>query len=228
MFIFGGAVLVIVIGIAIVFSIHKSPEDISDLKVENERGEEMGIHYGGDFDEFQYFEDEDTQESMSGDGLTDVENQMTVETIDEGLGQEIENVDKIREEFEQNKPGEVITGDLENLSILNGNLQAAEYKNETEVLSQELETAPETEAVLVDDAFLVSVGKSDGYEEYKVICDAESRENAEEIAREISGTLLSWEHGVATIQIEENVDELLERLEQQGSSLELHRKYKFK
>lgn len=69
--------------------------------------------------------------------------------------------------------------------------------------------------------------KSDGYKEHEVICDAQSQEAAKSIADEISGTLLSWNNGTATIQIEESVDELLDRLEREGSNLELYRHYIF-
>lgn len=69
--------------------------------------------------------------------------------------------------------------------------------------------------------------KSNGYKEHEVICDAQSQEAAKSIADEISGTLLSWNNGTATIQIEESVDELLDRLEREGSNLELYRHYIF-
>lgn len=71
----------------------------------------------------------------------------------------------------------------------------------------------------------VVVYESKGYAQDEVLCNADSQEEAESVAAQISGTLLSWEHGVAAIRIGTPVDDLLESLEQQGSSLNLYRRY---
>ncbi len=71
----------------------------------------------------------------------------------------------------------------------------------------------------------IPVIQSSGYAEHEVLCDAETQEIAESIATQISGSLLSWQNGVAKIKIEESVDDLLLRLESEGSDLELYRRY---
>lgn len=78
-----------------------------------------------------------------------------------------------------------------------------------------------------EDICVVTPIKTNGYKEHEVLCNAQSKEEAEHIANAISGTLLSLNQGTAIIQIEESVDDLLARLEQEGSELQLYRHYIF-
>lgn len=96
------------------------------------------------------------------------------------------------------------------------------YYDFVDDVEDDFEEAGETAEVSEVEVITVT---STGYAENEVLCNAESREAAENVAAQISGTLLSWEHSVATIRIEGSVDELLERLEQQGSSLNLYKNY---
>ena len=98
---------------------------------------------------------------------------------------------------------------------------------ESVLLSGENEQEPLDEEDSEEDICVVTPIQTNGYKEHEVICDAQSEEEAEYIANAISGTLLLLDQGTAVIQIEESVDELLARLEQEGSTLRLYRHYNF-
>ena len=63
----------------------------------NGNADEMGIHYGGSFDEFQYQEEEDLEKESAEVDLDEVASETA----------------RIEKEFEKNKPGEVIKDDEE-------------------------------------------------------------------------------------------------------------------
>ncbi|HBN57456.1 MAG TPA: hypothetical protein DD414_11845 [Lachnospiraceae bacterium] len=161
-----------------------------------------GIFYGGTFDEAQH----------SGQGTAKVGT--------------IEDTTKLEEEFIKNRQGETIVNPDENLGTMKS-ISQKELPSSEESVSEE--TVPEEEAESGDGAeeIVVPARKSKGYAEHEVLCDAESQEAANEIAGTISGTLISWEHGTATIQITGSVDEFLESYEQQGGDVAFYRKYYF-
>ena len=192
----------------------------------NGNADEMGIHYGGSFDEFQYQEEEEKE---------DLEKESAEVDLDEVASETA----RIEKEFEKNKPGEVTTDD-EELSgtgdrvsaraAVSGSGSKREEKESENIgkisdRSESGQNVPDESGEADDGGDIGHIIQSSGYAEHEVVCDAETQEMAETIAAQIGGTVLSYQNGIATIQIEENVDTLLERLEQEGSSLELHRNY---
>lgn len=224
------AVVAIAVPVA-VFSLQKSPspEVDSELKVEGKQ-DEAGIYYGGTFDEFQYITEEEMESSETERASELLDDQGTV--LDEDKEETMTydetetDLDKIKEDFEREKsriiPKETVKGKI---NISQTDKSEPEVGDIIEGLANEEnsedDTVSEGEVYHMD----VPVFHSNGYAEHEVICDAESQEEAEQIASRISGTLLSWQNNVAKIQIEGSVDELLEQLEQQGSDLMLYRNY---
>lgn len=133
-----------------------------------------------------------------------------------------ELIEELKRQREEQGFGTVIHGSAEKNAL--NNKDNAFYNDfvDDDFIDDDFEEAGET----VDASeFEVITITSTGYAENEVLCNTESREEAENVAAQISGTLVSWEHNVATIRIEGSVDELLERLEQQGSSLNLYKNY---
>lgn len=230
-----GIVALAVAGVVILLP--KNPKE--DLKVEGMitgKADEMGIHYGGDFNEFefQYRTQEDTEESETEtselneinqgediiDDAIDLEDNTEIEgsDIDESAGlEEISSeIERIKEDFNQNKQGD----------ILNHNAQENEVTLVKQAEMKQFDSVESDEEAEADMNLLgIPVIQSSGYAEHEVLCDAETQEMAENIAAQISGSLLSWQNGVAKIKIEESVDDLLLRLENEGSDLDLYRRY---
>lgn len=129
--------------------------------------------------------------------------------------------EELREELEQQRReqgfGATMHGSTDKNAL--NNIDDAFYDD---FVDDDFEEADETADS--SEAEIVAI-ESTGYAEHEVLCNTESREEAENIAAQISGTLVSWEHSIGTIQIEGTVDELFERLEQQGSSLGLYKNY---
>lgn len=211
MIIIGIVVLVVVIGVFMtIFFLNRNKAK----KIEPEgKKTEAGIHYGGNFNEFEYITEETT-----GEKTDDAEEEETV-----NLAEVAAEAKKIKEEFEREKTGDVI---LEDGSLQEKNENSVALNSVKQENDKEQETSQEgnTEPVETMEGG-IPIFRSEGYAEHEVLCDAQTREEAEQIAGQIAGTLLSWEHGVATIEIAGSVDDLLAQLEQQGSTLELYRNY---
>lgn len=61
------------------------------------------------------------------------------------------------------------------------------------------------------------------YEEHRVVCDVETEAQARTVADQIGGKLISFQYGIGTIEIEETVDELMERLGKMKNAPEVYR-----
>lgn len=181
-------------------------------------GTELGIHYGGEFDEFADISEDDESGDMPEENQ--VENAFIeklergdFEVSESGKADLMKILDEHQKELDEADFGKKDEDSRENAVLYN------------DVDSLQEGTNAETSGT---EKMGDSMIETDGYAEHEVICDAGSREEAESIASQISGTLLSWDYGVATIQIEGSVDELLNQLEQQGSNLLLYRNYNYK
>lgn len=215
MIILGGAAFALIVAASVTVSL------IRNNSVEAEEfddgigvGDELGVHYGGSFDE--------TTGTYRDGHVPDVSEQGSGKDSDDILDIEAEETpaERIKKMDETATEGDIYEG-------VGSKDRIVLYDNDS---AKDLEL---TEAVDIDENEAVEIMddfgyETDGYAEHEVICDAGSQEEAESIASQISGTLLSWNEGVATIRIEGSVDELLERLEQEGSNLMLYRKYKLK
>ena len=183
-------ILVVIVVMIVLFSFRDRQIDLTDDTIK--MSEEQGIHYGGTFDEFQYFEEETETETV-----VDVENM----------------VSEMEREFRENAPGDIIRE--EDDDKINSMKQEQSKGQESAIIIEgedgELEFA--------------NMIQSDGYSENEVLYETTSMEDAQAVAIQISGTVLSYEYGMATIKINEHVDTLLERLESEGSELILYRKY---
>lgn len=214
------AIVAIILVIAVVMVIFLKPKKDSTegLQLEGNFAGEMGIGYGGDFNEF------DTSGDVDKDGAADAD----VEEVD--VQQMVDEGEKAKEEFLNNLPGDIIKEDgniegqkNEDANMLKPSKDIVDNNDgvtdeETPVDNVEYEENEEGELVLTP-------MESQGYAEYEVLCDAVDMAEAEAVAEQISGTVLEVQNGVATIQIDIHVDELLEQLESQGSTLKLYRKY---
>lgn len=201
MVIAGVAVLAVVLvaGVAVMHGkTGRSMDSDSDLLSSELKN---GIDYGGTFDEFQSMHEEDELETSDSDEM---------------VAEEIKKLKKSR-------TGDVFKG--ENLTKDTPvKVDTVSYENNEEQENvEEVSDTVENELELTD----MTAHRSSGYAEHEVLCDAQSEGEAEEIANQISGTLLSWKYGTATIQITDSVDEFLERYEQQGGDIKLYRKYYF-
>ncbi len=208
-----GAVVLIIVVLAVVFLFVRkgSGEKLETQQIDGVANR-MGIDYGGDFNEFEYQSEE---EEVS-----------TEETVDVDELKELDK--KQQEEFEKNKPAGLTTGDEDsnNSNAVKkelSQLESAQGQAETSETVEE-NTAEDDDGTEGADVS-VQVFSSNGYAENEVLCDAASMEEAEAVAGQIDGTVIEYQNGVALIKIKENVDDLLARLEQQGSSLELYRNY---
>lgn len=207
-------VLAVVVGVRL--WMHKSQTMESQELVSSMQADEAGINYGGNFDEFQYISEEtsseesDSEERQSADEKSErQENNSVVEKAESTFSGNENDVVSMPDEKE-----------LEERLIEQGEIIPDEEFNQ--IRPENSSNPGET-----NDDDDIPIFKSDGYEEYQVVCEAESYEEAEAIAAQISGTVLSCEYGIAVIQIKESVDSLLQRLEDQGSNLELYRNYKY-
>ena len=204
--IMGIIVLIVIILVAVlVIFIQKGKGPNIDITTQEDLSERMGIDYGGSFNEF----DTDVEPGDDTEGPTEEELQKQTK--------------QIQEEFEANLEGDVIDAE----GNVKGNVEGKKDSSFSS-LKPSKDATNEHEAELEYDEennMGLPVFDNSGYAENEVLCDAATWEEAEEIAKQISGTVLSCENGVATIQIEGSVDALLENLEKQGSTLELYRNY---
>lgn len=213
MIIIGIVVLIVIFGVFMaIFFIRRN--QIENIKGEG-KGSEAGIWYGGNFNEFQYIPEESEETGEESD--TD-----EAETESVNPDEAASEAEKIKEEFEKNKPGDVISEDMEQQEIGNSIVTDAMKAENTETEGENPQESMEP-ADTTDEG--IPLLQSDGYAEHEVLCVVQTMEEAEQIAGQIGGTLLEWENGVAKIEIEGSVDDLLEQLEQQGSTLELFRNY---
>jgi len=191
--------------------------DESETKAGGGSGYDLGIGYGGSFDEFAHYE----KEPVPGRPETPEPEWMDAEATD---------LQKTADELmESINSGEIdgILYDEKNEAL--GESSASFKPNASDQVENAPEDSGEDEPDLEADAeeLGIPILKSKGYFEDEVICNADSQAEAQTIASQISGLLLSWDNGVAIIQISGSVDDLLKQLEQQGSSLELYRHYYF-
>lgn len=210
--IIGAVVGILMVVVAIIcvsaFALRANKAEISPVEGANLAGE-MGIGYGGDFNEFDTDMEESDEEEVYEEEVPTKE-----EMEEEG--------ERIRKEFEESK-SESITDENGNIREDRGDEFGSLKKPENTLESSEnVDGEP---AMGEDGEIVLPVFDSEGYAEHEVLCDAATWEDAEKIATQISGTVLSCENGVAIIQIEGSVDELLEELERQGSELQLYRNY---
>lgn len=159
---------------------------------------------------------------------TEITPEVEIEKYDEAYvidSEDVQNRDvldaRIEEEMKAKREG-VIFGEEDDTQRIASHTLAAPGSADPDSVDTGTDDGEEVEG---EADLSVGVYRSQGYSDNEVLCEAESEEEAESIAAQISGTLLSWEHGVAAIKIDESVDSLLEKLEQQGSSLQLYRKY---
>ncbi|MCH5248806.1 MAG: hypothetical protein J1E98_02680 [Lachnospiraceae bacterium] len=214
----GGAALALIAAAAVTVSlVHRNSGDGATLDVVGDNGSKLGIGYGGHFDE--------SANNTGMDQESDGEDYDEIGEKDDGeLSEDDIEADlaRVKEEAAKNREG-IFYGE-EGKSYGEVDLykpKASDSSDNTTGESYSEETDEEANL----NELGITIYDTKGYAENEVICDAQSMEEAESIASQISGKLLSWNNGVAIIQIEESVDEFLERLEQQGSSLELHRHY---
>lgn len=208
----GAVVLaVIVLVVVCVFVRKQTREPLEGMN--SGKADRMGIDYGGDFNEFQYINEETRETSEETEQLSQDE----MEALDK----------KIREEFEKKTNGAENIEKLEKLEIDNVNIDSEDTDAEEKPDESDGFTAEQwKEAEDDEDIEIVIQGKpTEGYAEYEVVCDVATQADADAIAAQIGGTVKECHDGMAVIMIKENVDELLARLEQQGSSLELYRHY---
>lgn len=212
MIIWGGAGLVLIAVAALGFSlIHTNKGNVSNELDKVDMEGDLGIHYGGNFDEATgTYRDgyvPDTAEQRADADIDEAEKDVVNETPEEKL-----------KKFDEAGEGDIYgEEDSKDRIVL--------YDNNSVEDSEVPDAVDINEIVKNVEDFDY---EADGYDEHELICDAESLEKAESIASQISGTVLSWNEGVATIRIDGSVDELLERLEQEGSNLMLYRKYDLK
>ena len=219
------AVFVIIVAVAAGVCFWRTGSQIESQElVFDGNADEEGIHYGGSFDEFEYLtEDEAEVDETKPDNQTNKiqGDNAAFETTDEAVPANENPMASMTDsndiEAELIRQGKIIKEDDEELNQFKFDNSVGDDKQNQEENQSEAD-ANENDIPIFD---------SNGYEEHQVICDAESLEEAEAIASKISGVVLSCDHGVATIQIEESVDSLLQRLEEQGSELELYRNYKY-
>lgn len=218
MIIIGGAALVLIAAVSVTVSlIHNNSKRAEELELTGV-GDELGIHYGGSFDEFADASEEDVESDASGENWED---DVLEESLESGNFEISESGKEALKKTLDERRKELGEADL---TGQNGNARdKIELHNSADSLPEGTDIEKNEGTEELGNLML----ETDGYAEHEVICDAESREEAESIASQISGLLLSWDYGVATIQIEDSVDELLDRLEQQGSNLVLYRNYNY-
>lgn len=237
-----GVAVVVLAAVAVISGVSKKKQEPDILASESlaieSRADEMGIHYGGTFNEFEYQPDGGSENAAESDtselessGEVEQSETMTEDMTtkdkagENGLGddEDIEvPLEQIKDDFEKEKENGRI-----NAEKIDG-LQLAD--NQPSTVQEDSSQDSNAEESLEDDGTELQLSgipiyKSKGYAEHEVICDAETQEQAEQIAARISGTLLSWENNVATIQIEGSVDDLLDQMDKEGSDLYLYRKY---
>lgn len=161
-----------------------------------------GIHYGGNFNEFQNLTKQDSESD---------DFELEPEETKESLIKEME-------EAEKNNPGDIYGEE-------GGKIRQRDDLFEGEAPALEENTEEEIDETGFTGSVDIPVYTSKGYAEHEVICDAQSQEEAESIASQISGTLLSWKNGVATIQITDSVDIFLEQYEQQGGETKFYKRF---
>ena len=188
-------IILMVIVVMVVFSLRGRQVNITDDGIKLK--EEHGIHFGGTFDEFQYFEEDETETVLNREEI-------------------LSEVEKKREEFLENAPGDIIREEDEET-----NMNSIKKIQNTEEAPDVQITEDENGEFKLDSGL-----KLDGYSENEVLYETTSMEDAQTVAAQIGGTVISCEQGMALIQISEHVDVLLERLEKEGSELILYRKYK--
>lgn len=210
--IIGAAVLFLIAVSAAALVIHRnSVEQMEmDTQVQSDK-DRIGIDYGGGFDEFDY----DPEDNSETDGDDWDESQSDYENAVNMTSDELK--DELSRRREENGFGR------KNVGAAEINVQSDEDNTDyDDFIEDDFE---ETDgAVDISELGIVTI-ESKGYSQNEVLYNAESQEDAESVAAQISGKLLSWENGVAAIQIDGSVDELLEDLERQGSSLYLYRNY---
>ena len=216
MIIIGAVVLIIIVLVVVFVVVKKSSEEKSGMQPAGEKNE-MGIQYGGDFNEFQYIDEEESETASEETESVNIEE---LKAMDQ----------KLEEEYIKNKTKAVASGEadgVDKISQKRGLAQPESTQEETDTQENVEENTEEAVKVNEDvvSGDVISGQKSSGYAEYEVLCDAETQADAEAVAAQIGGTVLECKDGVAVIKIAENVDDLLARLEQQGSSLELYRNY---
>ena len=211
--------LIVVVASVTVLLVHKNSNGKVTIEArENINRNEIRTDYGSDFDEF-----------ANTSGARTNREAVALDTEDSDNIEDLENADeihsRIKEEYEKNKSG-IIYGEegagyetVTDLEVVQPGDSDSEVDHTDE--NDSSETGEDADASEIS----VPVFGTKGYAENEVLCDVPSMEEAESIASQISGTLLSWDDGVATIQIDEPVDVFLEKLEQQGSSLRLYRHY---
>jgi len=165
--------------------------------------------------------DEDEEDTMS-DTISDT---MTEEVYTQMLAEE---GDELKEEFSRNfkqdvldEEGNVTEQRRDESTTLKANQNISIVPSESEEMELDNTEFEEDD----EEEFVLTPMEAQGYAEYEVVCDVAGMEEAEAIAEQISGTVTEVENGVATIQISVHVDELLNQLESQGSTLKIHRKY---
>lgn len=218
MFVGIGILIVAVIIIVTVIIINrKKVSEITEFNTDKNYSDEMGIHYGGSFNEFitnPY--DQETEESQKENDF------QTKEDAESFLKEEHAKIESIREAQKDVNEAQREAANLDGFMEQDGTVPSG-----TELPAEEAKTTNEngeTEIVISGDWKV----QMDGYEKHQVVCDAIHMGEAEDIASQIGGKVLSCEGGTAIIEITKDVDELLAELEKQGSDLKLYRKYIFK
>ncbi len=221
----GTAILLFAVVSVAAVVIHRKSAGNLELETEfQDDSARMGIDYGGTFDEFNYNPDEKDDIEMEGDDLEDTQS-------DEGDYAEMEPNELLAELRKQREleGGGIKRNRSAQTNIPDSNSsEAARAKSDDSTNDDFVDNyddfEDDGEAVDISELGIVTY-ESKGYAQDEVRCNVDSREEAENVAAQISGTLLSWDNGVATIKIEGSVDEFLEKFEQQGSSLHLYRNY---
>jgi len=205
--IIGIAIFLILIITIIIVLIVKNQNSYT-VNPDFEADTQMGIHYGGDFNEF------DTS-------VADEEERELQKQAEEKRETFKKEVEEGKREFLESKKDIVID---ENGVEIEGASKEQIGKIEVVVSDEapEIELNEEGEYEVASPSFATS-----GYSKNEVLCEADTMAEAEEVAAQIKGVLLSYENGLATIQIEGDVDELLADLESKGSELVLYRKYNY-
>lgn len=213
--IIAGAAAVLLIAVSVgAVAIYRNSGNYMEMEAGDwEDYDQAGSGYDSDFDESgdEPYDGEDAYWEDWDETQTESDGEYYVNHTSEEL------LEKLRSRIDENAPR------VKNDS--SGNVDV--YRSEDEVfyddfIDDDFEEAGE--GVNASEIGVVTY-QSKGYAQDEVLCNVGSQEEAESVAAQISGTLLSWEHGVAAIKIETPVDDFLEGLEQQGSSLNLYRHY---
>lgn len=221
--IIAGAAAVLLIAVSVgAVAIYRNSGNYMEMEAGDwEDYDQAGSGYDSDFDEFgdEPYDGEDAYWEDWDETQTESDEEYYVNHTSEELLAKIQS--QIDRDISQTEKGSFDIDDFGEYEVLDDDFLDDDFVDD-DFEDDDFEEAGES----VDASELgVVTYQSKGYAQDEVLCNVDSQEEAESVAAQISGTLLSWDHGVAAIRIGTPVDDFLESLEQQGSSLNLYRHY---